>query len=67
MTRRPFKNALCLVPLPDFYQPSWHEVCHRRANHEAPHRVRFRDGGSRVWKDGDIDSQLEKRKRDAEA
>jgi hypothetical protein len=62
---RPFKAALCLAFMPDAYGFSfgaWVRSCHRRKDHDGSHRVAFRDGGVREWKDGDRESALRRPK-----
>lgn len=55
-----FKNALCLAPQPDWggTYPPWAHQCHRRKAHQAPHRIKFRDGGIREWNPGDRETKL---------
>lgn len=61
MTRRCFKNALCLAPIPDaagYRYPPWELQCHRRAGHDGEHQVKFRDGNYRKWNYGDKESHI---------
>ena len=48
-----FKHALCLAELPDTPVPGYWRRCHRHANHPGRHRIVFRDGFTREWRDGD--------------
>ena len=58
---RPFKNALCTLPIPDaagYTYPPYFLLCKRRKNHPGRHRVKFQDGGVREWSNGDLNSEL---------
>lgn len=58
-TKAPFRNALCLRPIPEGLSSSgWiglshrHRVCQRKAGHPGPHR-----SWSRQWNEGDEKSR----------
>ncbi len=63
---KPFKGALCLAHLPDFYYGGgrYEYRCKRHKEHPGRHRVVFRDGGVREWGTGDDDSELTRGARD---
>ena len=44
-----FKNALCMVAIPQSYVPDYWFCCHRHKDHPGPHRAK----GRWEWNDGD--------------